>query len=35
MNKNKMNEQTKLNKNKHVDTENRVAVTRGKGAEGR
>ena len=28
----KINEQTKPNKNKHVDTENRVVVTRGGGS---
>ena len=29
--KNKINEKNKPNKNKHVDTENRVVVTEGKG----
>ena len=28
---NKKSEQSKLNKNKHIDTEERVVVTRGKG----
>ena len=28
---NKINEQTKPNKNKHIDTENRVVITKGKG----
>ena len=31
---NKINEQTKLNKNKHTDTENRVVVTRREGMRG-
>ena len=31
----KINEETKLNKNKHVDTENRVVVTRREGIEGK
>ena len=30
----KINEQAKPNKNKHVDTENRVVVTKGGGVEG-
>ena len=30
-NNNKINEQTKPNKNKHVDTENRVGVITGEG----
>ena len=29
---NKINEQTKANKKKHIDTENRVVVTRAEGA---
>lgn len=30
-NKYKINEETKTNKNKHIDTENRAVITRGKG----
>ena len=32
--KNKINEETKPNQNKHVDTESRVVVSRGEGAGG-
>ena len=32
---NRINGQTKPNKNKHVDTENRVVVIRGEGTKGR
>ena len=33
-NNNNKKEQTKPNKNKHIDTENRVVVTRGEGVGG-
>ena len=32
---NRWTKQTKANRNKHVDTDNRVVVMRGEGAEGR
>ena len=32
--RNKQNKQTKPNKDKHIDTENRVVVTRGEGGWG-
>ena len=31
---NRINEQTKPNKNKHIDTENRIVVSRGEGVSG-